>query len=406
MTNPYFKIVLLTITTLSVLLMTSCETVNELSEEDFVFDGPLGSDGTTITKIEKNVFKVTLGHAPNHPEWGNKLNFQIKDNAKGNDLVLVVEGPPKMAMNEYFYSWSYDRENWNPVHWMNGHRISPELDTLAFPVFQENQVWVGHQVPLSYDQVEEFIRDIETNNNVNVDTVGQTLGGRNMYRVIITDTESDVLPNDKWVHYFTNPHPGEHNAQWRMIGKINWLLSNAGDNMRENSICHFVLMMSPDAPHHGWYRVNAEGVDMNRSYFVEGADSVNQAHESYILQRDLEQIMVSETPVTTLWGHHTWGGIVEPLLYHVEDKRLPPWTEWKDILQELDGGRLIKPLAIRDASPYGAVSWEYGPHVQFGITTVLCEGGGSIDTKEDNIRSGEILMESLDRYYNKKPQDN
>src|SRR5690606_37766839 len=366
----------LTVLVLSIFTLAGCNTDRELSEDDFVFDGPLGSAGTTIEKIEKNVFKVTLGEAPHHPEWGNKLNFQIKDNAKGNDLMLVVEGPPKMAMNEYFYSWSYDNENWNPVHWRNGHRVSPERDTLNFPVFDQNQVWVGHQVPLSYDQVEEFILGISTHNSVNVDTVGQTLGGRNMYRVVITDPESTVSDEDKWVHYFTNPHPGEHNAQWRMIGKINWLLSEKGTNMRENSICHFVLMMSPDAPHNGWYRVNAQGVDMNRSYFVEGADSINQAHESYILQRDLEQIMKSETPVTTLWGHHTWGGLVEPLLYFVEDERLPPWTEWKNILLELDEDKLIKPLAVREASPYGAVSWEYGPHVQFNITTILCEGGG------------------------------
>src|SRR5690554_2708120 len=198
MKNLYLRVIFFAITILSIFSFTSCETEKELSEEDFVFDGPLGSDGTTIKKIEKNVFKVTLGHAPNHPEWGNKLNFQIKDNAKGNDLVLVVEGPPKMAMNEYFYSWSYDTENWNPVHWKNGHRISPERDTLSFPVFQENRVWVGHQVPLSYDQVEEFIHDIESNSNVNVDTVGQTLGGRNMYRVIISDSESTVPARDKW----------------------------------------------------------------------------------------------------------------------------------------------------------------------------------------------------------------
>ncbi len=383
-----------------ILLFGACNSRNDLSVNDFKFDGPLGSEGAVIEKIGKNHFKVTLSHAPNQPEWNNKLNFQITNNAKGNDLILFVEGPPRYAMNEYFYSWSYDLENWNPIHWKAGHRISPERDTLTFPVFEQNQVWVGHQVPISYEQIENYIREIKTNNNVNVDTLGKSLGGRNLYRISITDHASNISVKDKWVHYFTNPHPGEHNAQWRMIGKINWLLSEEGKDLRKRSICHFVLMMSPDGPHNGWYRVNEQGIDMNRSYFPEGSDSINQAHESYIFQRDLEKIMSSESPVTTLWGHHTWGGIVEPLLYYVEDERLPSWTKWKDILLELDGEKLIKPLALRDSKPgYGATSWEFGPHVQFNITTVLCEGGGAIYTKEENTKSGEILMESIDKYY-------
>jgi hypothetical protein len=381
-------------------LVTGCESSGELNEEDFKFDGPLGSEGATIEKLEHNIFKVTLGHAPNQPEWNNKLNFQITGNAKGNDLTLYVEGPPGYAMNEYFYSWSYDMENWNPVHWKAGHRVSPERDTLVFPVFEQDEIYVGHQVPISYEQIEEYISSIEPNQSVTVDTLGKSLGGRNLYRLTITDPASTVPARDRWVHYFTNSHPGEHNAQWRMIGKIDWLLSEPGRDMRQRSICHFVLIMSPDAPSNGWYRVNAQGIDMNRSYFPEGADKEEQAHEPYIFQRDLEIIMESESPVTTLWGHHTWGGIVEPLLYYVEDERVGHWTQWRDIIQELDPDNLIKPLDTRGGTPgYGAVSWEAGPHAHFGINTILCEGAGSIYTKEENKESGRILIESLARYY-------
>lgn len=383
-------------------LVTGCESSgeSELTEEDFKFDGPLGSEGTTIEKLEPNIFKVTLGNAPNQPEWNNKLNFQITGNAKGNDLTLYVEGPPRYAMNEYFYSWSYDLENWNPVHWKAGHRISPDRDTLVFPVFEQDQVYVGHQVPISYEQVEEFIASIEPLEPVDVDTLGESLGGRNLYRLTITDPASPVPAQDRWVHYFTNPHPGEHNSQWRMIGKIEWLLSEQGRDMRQRSICHFVLMMSPDGPSNGWYRVNAQGIDMNRSYFPEGADKEEQAHESYVFQRDLELIMESESPVNTLWGHHTWGGIVEPLLYFAEDERIGHWNQWRDIMLDLDTENLIKPLDTRGGTPsYGAVSWELGPHTQFGINAILCEGAGAIYTKEENKESGRILIESLGRYY-------
>jgi hypothetical protein len=380
--------------------LQACSQKNELTENDFKFDGPLGSQGAVIEKLGENLFRVILGHAPEQPEWNNKLNFQITRNARGNDLVLIVEGPPRYAMNEYFYSWSYDMENWNPVHWKAGFRVSPELDTLVFPVFEQDQVYVGHQVPISYEQIEEFIAGIQASEYVNVDTLGKSLGGRNLYRLTITDPSGDIPFKNRWVHYFSNSHPGEHNAQWRMIGKIEWILSEEGRDFRERSISHFVLMMSPDGPHNGWYRVNAQGVDMNRSYFPGGSDREKQAHEAYIFQHDLEKIMESESPATTVWGHHTWGGPVEPLLYFVEDSRVGPWTEWRDILQELAPETLIKPLAVRQGTPgYGSVSWENGPHAQFGITTVLCEGAGAIYTKEENKESGKLLIQSLARYY-------
>jgi hypothetical protein len=381
------------------LAFSGCSSERELSESDFRFDGPLGSEGAVIEKIERNLFRVKLGHAPNQPEWNNKLNFEITGNARGNDLVLIVEGPPQYAMNEYFYSWSYDMENWNPVQWNAGYRVSPEIDTLVFPVFQKDRVYVGHQVPISFEQIEAFIAGIEPDENVTVHIPGKSLGGRNLYRITIEDPSGNIPDSEKWVHYYINSHPGEHNAQWRMIGKIEWLLGAEGKEFRQHSINHFVLMMSPDAPRNGWYRVNAQGIDMNRSYRPDGSDSETQAHEAYIFQRDLELLMESGPPITTLWGHHTWGGPVEPLLYLVEEGLPGPWTRWREILQDLAPETLIKPLALRRTTGFGATSWEYGPHVQFGINTILCEGAGSLYTKQENKLSGRLLMESMAEFF-------
>ncbi len=384
---------------LSCHLFLSCNLNRELSVTDFNFNGPLGSEGTTIEKVGINTFKITMGHAPENPDWSNMLNFEITRNARGNDLVLIVQGPPRYPVNSYFYSWSYDRENWNPVQWHHGSRSGMETDTLSFPFFTENRVFVGHQVPISYNQIEDLYASMQSNPLVSIDTVGQSLGGKNIYRLTITDHAMDIPLENRWGHYFINLHPGEHNAQWRMIGMIEWLLSDEGADFRKRSIAHFVLMISPDAPEKGWYRVNAQGVDMNRSYASKGADEANQAHEAYRVQKDLEELMKSETPINTLWGMHTWQDIVEPLVYFTEDKRLGPWTDWRDALLRIDRNQYIKPLALREKSGYGPSSWEYGAHLQFEITTVLCEGGGSIFTKEENKRSGVHLIESLGKYY-------
>ncbi len=93
-----------------IILIYSCSTNRELTGNDFNFNGPLGSEGTTIEKVDGNTFRVKMGHAPGNPDWSNMLNFQITGNAKGNNLTLIVSGPPRYPVNSYFYSWS-DKEH-------------------------------------------------------------------------------------------------------------------------------------------------------------------------------------------------------------------------------------------------------------------------------------------------------
>jgi hypothetical protein len=375
----------------------------ELSTDDFCFDGPFGCQGATIEKLGENHFEVTLGHAPEHSDWCNMLGFQIVRNAKGNALKLDVcfLGGNAYRFNHYAHSsWSHDGENWRPIGWQKGAKDSSRGDTLLFPKFTEDTVYFGHQVPMSYENVVEMVREWEKNPHAVVRVLGKSLGGRNIYRLTITDPQSPHAENVRWGHYFANQHPGEHSAQWRMVGMIRWLLSDAGADCRRHSVSHFILMTSPDGPTAGWYRVNAQGVDMNRSYFVAGADRQKQAHEAYVVQRDLEALMASETPLTDAWSMHTWGGIVEPILLAGPEMggTLGPWTDLKEIIIQNDPAKLVKPLKTAN-KPNSATQWNNGPHVQFGITTVLCEGAGSFTTKQENLDSGVVLMKSIAAYY-------
>ncbi len=374
----------------------------ELSVDDFTFEGPLGSQGASMEKIGTNHFQVTLGHAPEHPDWSNKLQFRILRHAKGNDLRLdvVFHGGDAYIFNEYFYSWSYDGINWHPIQWQKKSKRSAEGDTLIFPVFEEDVVFVGHQVPLSYEDLLALIERWKQHPCVNVHEIGESLGKRMIHRITITDPDGIHPGNERWVHYFANQHPGEHNAQWRMAAMIDWLLSEEAREDVRRSICHFVIMMSPDAPSHGWYRVNAQGVDMNRSYFAAGSDAEKQAHEAYLCQKDLELLMASDAPVTDVWSMHTWGGIVEPICIPGPEmgKEVGSWEKLKEILIKNDTQNLIKPLKT-DTDEGNLTYWTDGPHRQFGVTTFLCEGAGALYTKQENLDSGVVIIKSLMEYY-------
>jgi hypothetical protein len=385
------------------LLITSCCNDKELSVSDFKFDGPLGCKGATIEKIGKNHFKLIPGHAPNHPNWPNMIQFQITGNAKGNSLRLDVDFPVEKSSyhyDDYFCSWSHNKISWKPLKWREyRHNDSRWSNVLIFPEFQKDVVYVGHQVPLSYENLTRLIAKWEKHPAVKVNILGKSIEGRNIYRLSVTNHS---INNQKWVHYFTNQHPGEHNAQWRMVGMLKWLLSKKGKHYLDNSINHFVFMMSPDGPANGWYRTNAQGIDGNRSYIHTGADKEKQAHEAYICQKDLEDLMKSDKPATDIWNMHTWQGAVEPIMIKGPEfgNEVGEWTELRDIIKKNDETLLIEPLRVNEKQEGGNKKyWTYGPHAQFGITAVLCEGAGNLYTKEENINSGKVLMKSIAEFY-------
>lgn len=374
----------------------------ELSIEDFRFDGPNGSQGAVIERVGVNHFRITLGHAPNHPTWCNMLYFEITRNARGNSLRLDVGFPGGDAyrFNHNSATWSYDRKTWRSIAWGNPEEPSKRGDSLIFPEFSEDVVYFGPQVPVSYEEILEFVRRWEKHPDVTVHEIGKSLAGRPLVRVEITNEKSDASESSRWVHWIGNQHPGEHNAQWRIIGMVEWLLSDAGADARRRSVCHFVPMTSPDALPNGWYRVNAQGVDMNRSYFPDGSDRERQAHEAFVVQSDLERLMALPSPVTSVWSMHTWGGPVEPILIAGPEigTKVGPWEDLRSIIQQRDPRGLIEPLKAVD-KPGGGNHWNNGPHIQFGITNVLCEGAGDWTSKQDCLDAGAILMQSITEYY-------
>lgn len=374
-----------------------------LSVEDFSFEGPHGSDGARIEELGRNHFRVHLGHAPNQPGWPNKLNFRILRHARGNQLRLDVVFPEgtDYSFNEYHQSFSYDARHWQPIAWEKGYLTSPLADALVFPPFTSDEVHVGTQVPMTWEDALALIEGWRQSPHVTVYRVGATLGGRDMIRLEITANDSPHPRARRWVHYFANQHPGEHNSQWRLVGLVNWLLSDEAADVRQRQIVHVVMMMSPDAPSHGWYRVNAQGVDMNRSYRPTGADAGAQAHEAYVWQRDFETLMASDAPVTTIWAIHTWPGIVEPRITPGPEfgTRLGAWTDLRDVMVKTDRLGLVEPLTLTAGPQYGSTSWTDGPHAQFGITAVLCEGGAVLQTRQLNEASGAAIIKALGTFY-------
>lgn len=75
-----------------------------------------------------------------------------------------------------------------------------------------------------------------------------------------------------------------------------------------------------------------------------------------------------------------------------------PWEGLKDILIKNDPKQLVEPLKAKD-KPGNGNHWNAGPHIQFGVTNVLCEGSGQWTSKQMSLDAGAVLMKSIAEYY-------
>ncbi|QDS86925.1 Zinc carboxypeptidase [Rosistilla ulvae] len=381
----------------------------ELKVSDFSFEGEYGSEGASLKQLGSNHFLIRLKTVPEQPRWTNMVQFIIESNAKGNTLQIDLEVPAnESGLNEKgvrgFISWSADRENWNPVPRKVTERDGKTFVSLVFPEFTQDKIYVGGEVPLSYEHCVALLKDFQQHSDAQLHEIGKSVQGRTIYRLTITDPKSPMPPEKRWAHHFVNQHCYEYNAQWRMVGMIRYLLSDAGAECRQKHVWHFVVQMNVDGPASGLGRVNTQGRDMNRSYSSKGSGVEEQAFESFVVQRDLESLMASETPITTTWSMHTWDGpLVEPMVRPGRDMgtKVGPWTELRDILAATDRDGQFKKMYSAMSMKLTPTTWCSGTFIQFGVSAFCCEGGGHIMSLDETLKTGEVLTKALHEFYGK-----
>ena len=372
-----------------------------LRPEDFSFDPPYGSEGTSIRLLGENRFAVELGTAPGHPEWRNALQCTILRNARGRRLHLEVafdyDRDKEHRYNNYFVSFSYDGLNWRPVHWTYDRSRDGwnNPHNLIFPRFEADRVHIGIQVPFVIETLESLLEGWRSSDCLRVEVLGHSGQGRPIYRLTIADFRR-LCPRPR-VHYFKNEHGAEGCARWRMAGLIDWLLLADAEPFRREHLCHLVVLSNPDGPAHGYLRVNADGVDQNRTFRADGPASSEQPVEQRLCQQDVEAMMAGESSLTTFWSFHTWQGPAEVMVR--PGSTLPDWQRLRDILLDLDDHGLFEPMHDFRPSFQNGSMWNEGMHDRFGITTFLSEGGATHFTKDQCLRAGRLLGQALSAYY-------
>ncbi|MFZ4479673.1 MAG: M14 family metallopeptidase [Rhodoferax sp.] len=160
---------------------------------------------------------------------------------------------------------SYDRLNWFRIATRFDGKvmtadITPATDSVYFAYFE----------PYSHERHLDLIGSAAASDSVQVQHLGQTLDGRDMTLLRITDERGTMAPaQKKKVWLIARQHPGEAMAEWFVEGFLERLLD--GDDpvarvLLSKCVFYVVPNMNPDGAARGNLRTNAAGANLNREW--------------------------------------------------------------------------------------------------------------------------------------------
>lgn len=183
---------------------------------------------------------------------------------------------------------SYDRLNW--------FRISTRFDGQVMQAdltAETNCVYFAYFEPYSYERHLDLIGSAAASEQVQVQHLGQTLDGRDMTLLRITDEYSATpLAQKKKVWVIARQHPGESMAEWFVEGLLERLLD--GDDavarvLLAHCIFYVVPNMNPDGAARGNLRTNAAGANLNREWL---APSRQKSPEVFCVRQKMIEVGV------------------------------------------------------------------------------------------------------------------
>ncbi len=180
---------------------------------------------------------------------------------------------------------SHDRQRW--------HRIDTDYDGAVMTARltpDSNSVYLAYFEPYAWERHLDLIASACLSDHVQLERLGESLDGRDMDLLRITDAASPVPEAERRsVWLIARQHPGETMAQWFAEGFLERLL-DADDPvvrvLRQRCIVHVVPNMNPDGSVRGNLRTNAAGANLNREWLEPRMD---RSPEVLLVRRKMEQ---------------------------------------------------------------------------------------------------------------------
>ena len=178
---------------------------------------------------------------------------------------------------------SYDRQHWFRIDTaFDGQVMSvsltPETQSIYFAYFE----------PYAWERHLDLLASAGQSEHVQEEQLGQTLDGRDMALLRITDVSGATpLAERRRVWLIARQHPGETMAEWFVEGFLERLLDTddpVGRVLLDKCVFHVVPNMNPDGAVRGNLRTNAAGANLNREWV---APSIEKSPEVFLVRRKM-----------------------------------------------------------------------------------------------------------------------
>jgi hypothetical protein len=161
--------------------------------------------------------------------------------------------------------FSEDGEHWQHFSAMKWDDKAKEatLDIQS----QSDALWVAHVPPYTFTRLQRLLDEVRRSPVAKVEVIGQSVEGRNLHLVTITDPEVPAR-STKCVWLIARQHAWETGTSFVLEGALRFLISDdeqAGE-LRRRVTFHLVPTMDPDGLAVGHVRFNSLGYDLNRHW--------------------------------------------------------------------------------------------------------------------------------------------
>ena len=266
--------------------------------EDVTYNNDVGTGydgartGNSISKISNNEWRMTINPEPQgsyHSAW---LDFSLRNMDNGQTTVSIYgtnsvnEFSSVVDTNLKYMIYTCNGEDYYPI---TDHTI--DRGNNRFVIRQDfpcNEVQISTYFPYAYEKIQEHIHDKKGNSNVEVSTIGQSVQGRDIDMIEITNFDVPEI-NKKQIVIITRQHPGEVLPSFVVEGMIDFILSTGGTYLNDYH-WYIVPASNPDGIHMGYTRSQSQGINMNAAWTGNSCVEVNQIRDKFIAIDNNEEI--------------------------------------------------------------------------------------------------------------------
>lgn len=163
--------------------------------------------------------------------------------------------------------YSSDGTKWVPVD-EAGYDAS--VPALTYKIdMPSDRVWIAHAPPYTLGNFKSLSDDLRHHPDVSIETIGQSVEGRQIPLVTITE-RSTGDKNKKVIWLMFRQHAWESGSSWTGEGLMRFVSSAdpLARQIRSETVIKIMPLCDPDGVFHGTVRFNRYGFDLNRNWDV------------------------------------------------------------------------------------------------------------------------------------------